>query len=254
MLIQTTIQNTTYTANLSKPVIISLPLVSGENNPNYFYAPPPNFEPVRAGNFVGATAEGGPVNFFNVAVNPHGNGTHTECVGHIAKEKYTINECLQQFHFPALLVSVPLTGQDGDQVVSREALETASASFLPVPEALVIRTLPNPSTKKTAQYSGTNPPYLTAEAMRWIADHQVQHLLVDLPSVDREQDNGVLAAHHIFWNYPENTRKTATITELVYIPAEIPDGLYLVNIQVPGWDLDAAPSQIALFPLQKTGG
>ncbi|MBL7726697.1 MAG: cyclase family protein [Dinghuibacter sp.] len=251
MQIQTTIQQTTYTADLSQPIVISLPLVHGENNPNCFYAPTPVFEPVRAGNFVGATAEGGPVNFFNVSVNPHGNGTHTECVGHIARETYTINQCLQQSHFPALLVSVPVTEQDGDSLVTREALEQSCALFMPVPEALVIRTLPNGSNKQTMQYSGTNPPYITAEAMGWIASQGVQHLLVDIPSVDREQDNGVLAAHHIFWNYPANPRLQATITEMVFIPNEIPDGLYLVNIQVPGWELDAAPSRIALFPLRQ---
>ena len=122
---------------------------------------------------------------------------------------------------------------------------------MPVPEALVIRTLPNGSNKQTMQYSGTNPPYITAEAMGWIAGQGVQHLLVDIPSVDREQDNGVLAAHHIFWNYPANPRLQATITEMVFIPNEIPDGLYLVNIQVPCWELDAAPSRIALFPLRQ---
>lgn len=254
MITEISINQKTYTTDLSKPMDISLPLNNGSNNPNCFYAPPPVFEPVRDGSFTGATAEGGAVNFFNVFINPHGNGTHTECVGHIAKEPYTINQCLQQFHFPAILVTVPLSQTDEDQVISREQLEASCSGYLPLPEALIIRTLPNEAFKKTAQYSGSNPPYITPDAMQWIAGQRVQHLVVDIPSVDREKDNGILAAHHIFWNYPENTRKQATISELAYVPNEIPDGFYLVNIQICSIELDASPSKILLFPLLQTGG
>lgn len=249
MLINFSINNKSYTADLSQPIDISIPLKNGNNNPNCFYAPSPKFEPVRDGGFVGAVAEGGPVNFFNVFVNPHGNGTHTECVGHIAKEPYTINGCLKQFHFAATLVSVPLEQQDEDAVVTKAALEKACTGS-PVAEALVIRTLPNEEGKLTRQYSNTNPPYITAEAMQWIVNQGVQHLLVDLPSVDRERDGGQLAAHHIFWNYPEQAREGATITELVYIPETVKDGAYLCNIQVTSIELDASPSKVLLFALQ----
>jgi kynurenine formamidase len=250
MIIQITIQQKKFTANLSQPIDISLPLKNGIDNPNCFYAPDPEFIPVRADNFVGATAEGGSVNFFNVFFNPHGNGTHTECVGHIAKEPYTINQCLKQFHFPALLVTVPLTEQDGDKIISATALQQACAGLLPLPEALIIRTLPNNENKKTARYSGTNPPYLTSEAMKWVVEKNVQHLIVDIPSVDREQDDGILAAHHLYWNYPKNTRETATITELAFIPNTVKNGLYLCNLQVSSIELDASPSKVLLFPLQ----
>lgn len=249
MVIQFTSNDKQYTADLSKPIDISIPLKSGSDNPNCFYAPHPKFEPVRDGNFVGAVNEGGPVNFFNVFINPHGNGTHTECVGHIAREPYTINGCLKQFHFTAMLVSVPLEQQGEDSVITHTALEKSCAGAPPA-DALVIRTLPNDSDKLNRQYSGTNPPYITAEAMQWIVSRGVQHLVVDLPSVDREQDGGKLAAHHIFWNYPEHPRKQATITELVYVPEHVKDGAYLCNVQVSSIELDASPSKVLLFPLQ----
>jgi arylformamidase len=249
MTIQFAIQQKKYTADLSRPVDISLPLKNGSENPNCFYAPHPKFEPVRDGNFVGATKEGGPVNFFNVFLNPHGNGTHTECVGHIAKETVTINQCLKQFHFPALLVTVTLTPQNEDWVVTAEALENACSKYGPLPEVLVIRTLPNNASKKTQNYSGTNPPYITKEAMQWIVANNIQHLALDLPSVDREKDEGLLAAHHIFWNYPSQPRLEATISELVFVPDEAANGLYFCNIQVANIELDASPSRILLFPV-----
>ncbi|MCE2820801.1 MAG: cyclase family protein, partial [Saprospiraceae bacterium] len=112
-------------ANLSEPIDLTIPLKNGPENPNCFWAPMPEFSPVRAGNFVGSTAEGGSVNFFNVKINPHGNGTHTECVGHIATERYVLSECLKQFHFPAVLVSVyPQHTDNGDRVILREQLES----------------------------------------------------------------------------------------------------------------------------------
>jgi arylformamidase len=248
MNVQFSIQQRKYTADLSQPIDISIPLENGNNNPNCFYAPHPKFEPVRNGNFVGATSEGGVVNFFNVFFNPHGNGTHTECVGHIAKETYTINQCLKKFHFAAVVVSVTLIQQNEDRVITAEALENACSKYLPLPDVLVIRTLPNDASKKTRNYSGTNPPYVTVEAMQWIVANKVQHLALDLPSVDREEDEGILAAHHIFWNYPSNPRLDATITELVYLSDEVANGFYLCNIQVTSIGLDASPSKLLLFP------
>ena len=60
------------------------------------------------------------------------------------------------------------------------------------PEALVIRTMPNTKDKLTRQYSNTNWPYLTEDAAQFIKKIGVQHLLVDLPSVDKEKDEGKL--------------------------------------------------------------
>ena len=58
----------TYLADLSSPLDISIPINDGLNNPNCFYAPPPEFYPVRTDSFVGSRAEGGLLNFFNVKI------------------------------------------------------------------------------------------------------------------------------------------------------------------------------------------
>lgn len=235
-------------ANLSEPIDLTIPLKNGPENPNCFWAPMPEFSPVRAGNFVGSTAEGGSVNFFNVKINPHGNGTHTECVGHIATERYVLSECLKQFHFPAVLVSVyPQHTDNGDRVILREQLE----SCIPEPgiSALLIRTMPNDRYKKTTNWSDSNPPYLHHEAVSFLVEKGIRHLLIDLPSVDREVDGGELLGHKAFWQYPENTRTDCTITEMIYVPGEIRDGLYLLNIQTLAIDLDVSPSRIVIYKL-----
>lgn len=237
-----------YSADLHQPLDISIPLRDGMNNPNCFYAPYPEMSPVRSGEFIGSTAEGGLVNFFNIKMNPHGNGTHTECVGHIAKEHYAIHDHLQQFHFIAKLVSLyPRRLDNGDRIIDlaliREVLHPGEA------EAIIIRTLPNEDWKLTHSYSGTNPPYLHEDAVRYLVDCGIQHLLVDLPSVDREEDEGKLLAHRAFWKYPDNVRKKCTISELIYVHNEIKDGLFLLNLQITSLKLDVSPSKPVLYSL-----
>lgn len=43
-----------------------------------------------------------------------------------------------------------------------------------------------------------------------------KHLLLDLPSVDREQDGGKLLAHNAFWNTSKNVRYGCTISEMIF--------------------------------------
>lgn len=208
----------------------------------------PEFSPVRAGDFVGSTTEGGVVNFFNVRINPHGNGTHTECVGHIARERFVLRECLIQTHFLAKVVSLyPRKTEAGDRVIFQDQLEEVFARN--EAEALIIRTLPNDDLKLRQNYSGSNPPYLHHEALEYLANCKVQHLLLDLPSVDREEDGGQLLGHRAFWQYPQTTRVHATITEMIYVPNEVLDGLYLLDLQTTALDLDASPSKPVIFEL-----
>ncbi len=238
-----------YSADLSAPFDLSIPLRNGAENPNCFWAPMPEFAPVVAGDFVGSTAQGGAVNFFNVRLNPHGNGTHTECVGHIAQERYVLRECLLAHHFMAKVLSLyPQKTEDGDRVIFKSHLEAIIEKN--ECEALIIRTLPNDEWKKKTNWSGSNPPYLHHDALRFLAGIGVQHLLLDLPSVDREEDGGQLLGHRAFWQYPEAVRSHCTITELIYVPNEVRDGLYLLNLQTTALDLDASPSKPVIYSLK----
>ncbi|MBK9256122.1 MAG: cyclase family protein [Saprospiraceae bacterium] len=240
--------NQSYSADLSNGVDISLPLISGTLGPNCFYAPEFHAEPVRMGDFVGSVKEGGPVNFLNIRLNPHGNGTHTECVGHISSETFTINQCLKEFHFIGKLISVwPEKMESGDRIITKNLI---TDHIHPGEcEALIIRTLPNHEDKKNRLYSGTNPPYFHHEAIAYLNEAGIKHLITDLPSVDREDDGGRLEAHKTFWTYPTDPQTDKTITELAYIDNNIEDEIYLINIQIASLEMDASPSKIILYVL-----
>jgi arylformamidase len=204
-------------------------------------------EPVVMGDWVGDVNRGGSVNFRTVTFNPHGNGTHTECVGHISSEFYTINQSLKRFMFIAELITVlPFETENGDRVITRRQLESLLAES-GTPEALVIRTLGNNPAKLSRNYSNTNPPYIQKEAIDLMNEIGIQHLLIDMPSIDREVDGGKLEAHHAFWHYPHNTKTEKTITEFIYVSNEIQDGTYLLNLQIAPFENDASPSKPVLY-------
>ncbi|MCC5944725.1 MAG: cyclase family protein [Bernardetiaceae bacterium] len=244
-----------YSGNFQSPLDISLPLRKGEQNPNCYYAEPPQFETIRFGeSFIGSVAEGGSCNYQKITLTPHGNGTHTECYGHISADGFEVQKALQNFMFVAYLLSLePQTTSTGDSCIRLTQFEKAleQAHLKRCPEAIIIRTLPNTDDKKIRVYNDTNPPYLEAEIAHFLKMQGVKHLLIDLPSLDRESDGGKLAAHHAFFDYPQNPRKEATVTELIFVPNTVPDGLYLLNLQIISLCTDASPSKPVLYELQK---
>ncbi len=250
MIITLNHKNQSYKADLSDPLDISIPLQEGENGVNCFYAPMIETSPVIAGDFIGSTRQGGLVNFLNVRINPHGNGTHTECVGHIAKAPYSINKSLLNYHFMAKVVSLyPTKLDDGDRVILKSQIEEVLNKN--EVNTIVIRTLPNHDDKLRRNYSGGNPPFVHHEAIKYMVDCGIEHLLIDLPSVDREEDGGKLLAHKAFWQYPDKVRKNATISELIYVKNEIKDGFYLLNLQIASFEIDVSPSKPVLYRLNQ---
>jgi arylformamidase len=230
-------------ADLSNGHCIAIPLDNGKPQPNAFFAPLYEATPHTVEGWIGDTRKGAAVNFFNIRINPHGNGTHTECIGHISKERHAIHETLGNGFFVAQLMSVyPGVREDGDRVIDQLDWEKGV-------EAIILRTLPNHSDKMTRHYGHTNPPYLDAGLARKMADDHIHHLLLDLPSVDREEDGGNLSAHKAFWQFDAKQRLSATITEMIFVDDLIPDGLYLLQIQIPALMLDASPSRPYLYAL-----
>jgi len=235
-----------YEVDLSQPMDISIPLVPGSDSPNCFWAPIFEVSPVRSGDWVGDVNQGGGVNFKNVKINPHGNGTHTECVGHISGEPVSINKVLQEFHYVAKVVSVyPQIMENQDKVITLDQMRDLLDGN--IPPALILRTLPNDVDKKQRIYSGTNPPYMDSDAIKYLVDRGVKHLLLDLPSVDREEDDGKMLAHKAFWGYPEKIDREKTISELIFVDNDIKDGIYLLNLQIASFELDVSPSKPVLY-------
>jgi kynurenine formamidase len=241
------IKDKSYTADLSKPLDISLPLNFSKDNPIAWNLTAPKKEPVVFGDWIGSVVAGAPTNFNNIYFNPHAHGTHTECVGHITKEFYSINNCLKKFFFTAEVLTIQPQKSNDDYIITKKQLIKGLHTK---PEAVVIRTLPNTDAKFTQKYSQTNPPYLDVEAATYLKEIGVIHLLIDLPSVDKEVDGGKLEAHNSFWNTSDEIRFNATITELIFVPNIIEDGLYVLNLQIASFHNDATPSKPTLYKLQ----
>jgi kynurenine formamidase len=264
-----------YRAQALAGIPIAIPLEFDGPQPSHFGAAPARSEAMRSGGFTGDTRRGGSCNARVVTLNTHCNGTHTECVGHLTDDPAPIGALLREPLYLAALITVdPVSGPasresaahafaPADRVVTRAALAAALRDYETAGnQALVVRTTPNGEDKRTRRYDGESPaPFLTLEAARYLVELGIEHLLVDLPSIDRAQDGGLLAAHRVYWGLPEGSRNlalaarpAATITELVYVADDVDDGLYLMSLQVPSFASDAAPSRPLLYPATLEAG
>lgn len=254
--------------DFAKPASIAIPLDFAGPQPSCFGAPRAGSSPLVAGGFVGDTRAGGSCNCEVVTFAPHCNGTHTECVGHLTEERVAVADCVPGGVALALLVTVPpadaaAAAEDSDPVpASGDRLVTAAALRAamdlhdgPAPTALVVRTATGNAPNRA--YQGPAPaPYLTRQAALFLVERRIETLVLDLPSADRADDGGKLTAHRIFFGLPpgsrragESTRPRASITELAWIPPAIHDGLYLLDLQIPAFRSDAAPSRPLLYPV-----
>lgn len=258
---------------LAPPRSIAIDLNFSQDQPRHFGAPAASTRPFAAPGFSGSVEQGASCNCHTLTLIPHCNGTHTECVGHLTREPIDAHRVVPLGLVPALLVSTEPTNastsgestepvpQPGDLLITRRLLEkswaAATAAGTPFqPRALVIRTLPNPVSKQHQDYSNLTPPYLSREATGLLVERGIEHLVVDMPSIDRSHDEGRLTAHRIFFGLPRGdttlahaARANSTVTELAYIPDSIADGPYFLELQVPALGGDAVPSRPLLYPI-----
>jgi arylformamidase len=253
--------------DLSHPVELALELDFSADQPRHFGAPRASARAFEAPGFKGSVARGSSCNCEVITLIPHCNGTHTECAGHLTRERLDAWRVVPRGFMPALLLSVapePPAGEDseplpqaGDELITQRALERAWPASAPwAPCALIIRTLPNTEEKRVRDYTAQTPPYLSQQAAGLLVSRGILHLIVDVPSIDRAHDEGRLTAHRIFFGLPPAAtalaaakRPEATITELAFVPDAVADGAYLLELQVPALAGDAVPSRPLLYPL-----
>jgi len=235
-------------ADLSQPIDISIRLKDGIDNPNCYWANPPKFKTITEGDFIGSVEEGGSVNYKKITFTPHGNGTHTECYGHISADKKAVIGNIKTINCLCQVISLSPKEIGNDQII---AFSDFKEKFDDSPgfEAVAIRTLENDKSKLTKKYTDTNPAYLEPDILEFLNSKGIKHLLLDLPSVDKEFDNGVLAGHKAFFGFPDSIRDDSTITELIYIDHSVVDGAYLLMLNPINIELDAGPSRPLLFKI-----
>ena len=235
--------------DVSKPIDISIAIDVTKQNVNAWYIEDPKISPQEYDGHLVSVSKGAVVNFNNIQFNPHSHITHTECVGHITEKVHSINQRLKHYFFVAEVVTVAPESDGEDFFIAKKQLQTALRNKKR--DAIVIRTLPNLSDKKTRRYSNTNPVFLLEEAAIYLREKGIKHLLIDVPSVDKEKDGGKLLAHNAFWNTAGELRMDATITEFIYVPNAVEDGEYLLNLMIAPFENDATPSKPILYKIIK---
>jgi arylformamidase len=258
---------------MDRGVSLAIPIDFTGNGPRHFGAPPPASKPWSVGGFTGSVATGASCNCSTLTLIPHCQMTHTESVAHLTRESGDAWRVVPRGLLPAVVVSVsPEPARETsestdpqpwgtDTLITQRRLRAAwpmmrPTTNVPDPVAAIIRTLPNDAGKRSRDYSESVPPYLTREAVQWLVEKRIEHLVLDVPSVDRTHDEGHLVGHRIFFGLPPGStargdaaRSRATITELAFIPDEVPDGLCVLALAVPAIGGDAVPSQPIVYPL-----
>lgn len=254
MIAEINLNNETFKVNLNNPIDLSL-TSKVKNSFKAWYIDEIKINSIKNDDFIGSVKDGGAVNFREILINPHGNMTHTESVGHISQEEINVNKLLQTHHFIAQLITIKpqkisINNKKGkkevDEIISLNQIKN---KILPNIQALIIRSQKNYDELTNKNYSHTNWPFLAESSAAYIRNKGVQHLLIDQPSIDKEFDEGKLLAHRAFWNYPNEIDLKKTITELIGIPDHIKDGRYLLNLSLANIENDAVPSRPIIYKL-----
>ena len=251
MIAEININNEKFKVDLNNPIDLSL-TSKVENSFKAWYVDEIKINTIKNGDFIGSVNEGGAVNFKEILINPHGNMTHTESVGHISKEEINVNKLLKTYNFLAQLITIKpqkiinKNKKEVDQIISLKQIKN---KIIPNIQALIIKTQNNYDELTKKNYNHTNWPFLAESSASYIRSKGIQHLLIDQPSIDKEFDEGKLLAHRAFWNYPNEIDSKKTITELIGIPNHVKDGRYLLNLTLANIENDAVPSRPIIYKL-----
>ncbi|MCU0760341.1 MAG: cyclase family protein [Steroidobacteraceae bacterium] len=267
--------------DLGSAVSLARPLAFDGGDPLHFGAPAPRRRALQLPGFSGEVARGASCNCATLELTPHCNGTHTESVAHLVLEPLDACEVAPLEPLPALLLSLaPCSAGDtdedsdpvprpGDRLLTRGALRAAWPAHMPFePRALVLRTGPptfsaapvrGPTLPAVPQPSPEDavPPYLSRQLVTELVERGVEHLVVELPSIDRSHDEGRLCGHRLFFGLPpgsvrlaEARRAGCTITEFAQVPVQLADGPCALQLTTPRIAGDAVPSRPLLYRLE----
>ena len=249
--------NNSYKINQSSGKSLSIPYYYNGDQPSFYNADKGSAKPMEQNGFIGLVKDKAGCNVMNINQNIHCTGTHTECAGHIMSDSISINDVLNHEYYLTELISVSsisaletnekyhVSFSKEDRVITKGMIE---GKIPEIASGLIIRTLPNLLSKMNQKYDTTNTIFFTKEAIKYIADCKIRHLVVDMPTIDKYDDDGKLGNHHLF--FENNPPYKKTITEMAYIGNEIMDGSYLMTIEIPPMVLDAAPSRPFIFDIK----
>lgn len=255
--------NQRYKLDFSRQHDISIPVDFNGKQPNFYNVSKADMKPLKTDSILWSVSEKAPCNVPEITLNIHCNGTHTESVGHLLSNVNNIGEIVKDIFIPSLLITLEPTFFDlqpeeyhikinnNEPILTAEMIKQEISKYMiPNLKGLVVRTLPNNDIKKEFYYPETLHPFFTSDAIEYMNNIGIKHLFVDTPSIDRFDDDGILGNHRLFWSDIDrklNKYSDKTITELCYISNRIKDGFYFINLQLPHFQLDAAPSRPILI-------
>lgn len=249
---------------MTKGTSIAIRQVFTEAQPRVFGVETAKSSFLSFGKQAASVNDGFSCNVHEIRLVPHCNGTHSEGVGHISQDPIALPKSFSESFLRAHLISVtPRSAStssgtyavpfgETDLVIDLEIMESTP---LTDSDALIIRTLPNLPEKTHCNYDENPAAFFTIEAMEYIRTCGFDHLLVDVPSIDRLEDNGHLACHRIFFGLPMGSVSPSpaslrrSVTEMIYVPNDVMDGEYTLQIQSPPFELEAVPSNPMLYPI-----
>lgn len=217
---------------------LSYPVHFLESDVRAFDSPTPKIAPYKTDEFVGSVDQGGSCKCDVVTYIPHCHGTHTECVGHLmGKNGPKVTDL-----FPS-----PISGKAYLATVSTNPSGAIVECSFPTNQqvtSLIVRT------EKSSETS-----FFAPECMTTLVQKGIKHLLFTGPSVDPVDDGGKLLAHRSFWETSEidgllkypNSALNRTITELVNISTDVPDGIYQLFLTLSNMALDAVSSRPYIY-------
>ena len=256
MKIQIEHNNRLYKINSNEGTRISIPMnFNKDQNPKFYDTNNPEKKYYSSNQVEYSLSRGAGCNVPLINMNIHCSGTHTESANHVVSEGKLIGDIQNTDFIPSQLISVSsenstsenyhVSYNDNDRFITKNILSSIDFD-LDFMDSIIIRTLPNDDSKKTMNYNDDHHPFLTNDAIRYIKQMGVNHILIDTPSIDRYDDEGKLGNHHIFFMDNEKPNSN-TITELIFVPNICADGKYFLSLGIASFNLDAAPSSPVIY-------
>lgn len=241
-------------ADFSRGRSLAISFDPGGQHPSFFAETGVRSRPLRRGDFVGDISSGGSCNAEVIEFSTHSHGTHTECIGHILPNRQAVIGTIDEAPTLMRLITIAVESLDEGGFIPATALGTLDGFE---GSALALRTLPNDADKQWRNYNEAPAfPVLSPDAMKKLCESELMHLLLDTPSADHPESQG-LENHAMWWGLyarekPGVPNATArSITEMIYVPDDIEDGDYWLDLQLAPIVSDAVPSRPVIYPVRR---
>jgi kynurenine formamidase len=256
---------------MGEPIPVSRPVVfqPGTKASNAFSLPVINSKTLEVGDqFIGDVNRGGSCNVDILSYVPHGI-THIETAAHILSPESQpcfVDE-IPPGYLSGIVYLLDLTqpgpglmpGEEpGQQVPWKAVAEKLRQNKLPI-SMLAIKTKAS-LLPADYDFSGKDFLSISREAAKGIHDYKypITCLLLDLPSIDPETDEGKLLAHRGYFGLSltghkgEDGEKRALV-ELAWF-SEVEAGYYYADITPPRFRTNAVATGIVFRPLEEITG